>query len=126
MKRLTWMCLLAAAVSACKKNDATPTVTGSGSAPAPAPAPAPVSPPPPPPPADPISKIDPGTLSTPESVYYDEGRDMYMISNINGKPAEADDNGYVTVVNPDGSNERANASWKWIDGSAADIKLDAP
>src|SRR5258706_14466018 len=33
--------------------------------------------------------FDPGTLSTPESVYYDEARDMYLVSNINGKPAEA-------------------------------------
>ena len=72
------------------------------------------------------SALDPGVLSTPESVLYDSGRDMYMVANINGKPDEADDNGYLTVVNPDGSNERANANWKWIDGSAEDIKLDAP
>ena len=72
------------------------------------------------------SAFDPGELKTPESVYYDAGRDMYMVSNINGKPAEADDNGYLTVVNPDGSNERANANWKWIMGEMPDIKLDAP
>jgi sugar lactone lactonase YvrE len=72
------------------------------------------------------SGFDPGELQTPESVLYDAGRDMYMVSNINGKPTEADDNGYLTVVNPDGSNERANANWKWIAGEAGDIKLDAP
>jgi sugar lactone lactonase YvrE len=70
--------------------------------------------------------FDPGELQTPESALYDSGRDMYMVSNINGKPHDADDNGYLMVVNPDGSNERANANWKWIDGSAPDIKLDAP
>ncbi|MBA3392799.1 MAG: SMP-30/gluconolactonase/LRE family protein [Deltaproteobacteria bacterium] len=77
--------------------------------------------------ADPTAKlVDPGELKTPESVLYDVGRDMYMVSNINGTPLEADDNGYLSVVNPDGSNERSNASWLWINGSAADIKLDAP
>lgn len=70
--------------------------------------------------------IDPGALQTPESVLYDVGRDMYMVSNINGKEMEADNNGYLTVVNPDGSNERANANWKWIVGGMPDIKLDAP
>lgn len=74
----------------------------------------------------PASAFDPGELSTPESVLYDSGRDMYMIANINGEPGKADDNGYLTVANPDGSNERSNANWKWIDGSADDIKLDAP
>jgi hypothetical protein len=72
------------------------------------------------------SGFDPGELKTPESVYYDAGRDMYMVSNINGKPLDKDDNGYLTVVNPDGSNDRAAANWKWIDGAADDIKLDAP
>ncbi|HLL23493.1 MAG TPA: hypothetical protein VK427_15255, partial [Kofleriaceae bacterium] len=70
--------------------------------------------------------LDPGTLSTPESVLYDEGRDMYMVANIAGKPTDVDDNGYLTVVNPDGSNARANANWKWIAGEAGDIELDAP
>jgi hypothetical protein len=65
-------------------------------------------------------------LATPESAYYDAGRDMYMVSNIQGEPAVADDNGFLMVVNPDGSNERGGAQWKWIDGTAADIKLDAP
>jgi sugar lactone lactonase YvrE len=64
--------------------------------------------------------------ATPEAAYYDAGRDMYVVSNINGEPAGADDNGFLMVVNPDGSNERAAAQWKWIDGSAPDIKLDAP
>ncbi len=76
---------------------------------------------------DPTMKlVDPGALKTPESVLYDAGRDMYMVSSINGKPSDADDNGYLSVVNPDGSNERSNASWPWIQGSMEDIKLDAP
>jgi len=76
---------------------------------------------------DPTMKnVDPGELKTPESVLYDVGRDMYMVSSINGKPADADDNGILHVVNPDGSNERSNANWPWIQGAMDDIKLDAP
>lgn len=70
--------------------------------------------------------FDPGELQGPESVYYDEGRDMYIVANVSGEPTAADDNGFLVNVNPDGSNERANANFKWIDGSADDIKLDAP
>lgn len=94
------------------------------------------SPPPPPPSPPPVaadaaaavdaSAFDPGELQTPESVLYDEGRDMYIVANINGEPGKADDNGFLVNVNPDGSNERANANFRWIDGSAPDIKLDAP
>jgi hypothetical protein len=141
MKRFTYGCLLVAAVCGCKKNDSTPTVAGSGSAPAAGSGSAAVAtgsgssgsgsagsgsagsgsaa-------ADPLAKVNPGTLATPESVYYDEGRDMYMISNINGKPADADDNGFITVVNPDGDDSRAAANVKWINGEMGDIKLDAP
>lgn len=110
-------------IAACKKKEAAapPPTPASGTAVAPAvDAAAPTVD------AAAASAFDPGELSTPESILYDSGRDMYMVANINGKPDEADDNGYLTVVNPDGSNERANANWKWIDGSANDIKLDAP
>ena len=111
-------------IAACKKKEeaaAPPPAPASGTAAAPVDAAAP-----PAVDAAAAGALDPGELSTPESVLYDSGRDMYMVANINGKPDEADDNGYITVVNPDGSNERANANWKWIDGSANDIKLDAP
>jgi hypothetical protein len=32
-------------------------------------------------------------LATPESVLYDAASDVYIVSNINGAPAAADDNG---------------------------------
>jgi hypothetical protein len=64
--------------------------------------------------------FDAGALQTPESVLYVAADDSYLVSNINGKPAEADDNGYIQKVKPDGGGT------KWIDGSAADVKLDAP
>lgn len=66
--------------------------------------------------------VDPGELQTPESVYYDEGRDIYLISNINGKPSEADHNGYIQMVSPDGTTPAS----KWLDGTKPGVKLDAP
>src|SRR5712691_10119470 len=40
-------------------------------------------------------------LQTPESVLYDADQDVYFISNINGDPTAADNNGYISRVNPD-------------------------
>lgn len=117
---MTRTLLVIALLAGCKKTEPEHVAAGSA-APPPPPVVADAASPP-----DAADAFDPGPLATPESVYYDEGRDMYMVSNINGEAAKADDNGYLTVVNPDGSNERANSSWKWIDGSADDIKLDAP
>jgi sugar lactone lactonase YvrE len=61
-------------------------------------------------------------FATPESVLYDPDADIYLVSNINGTPLEADDNGYITKVSPDGKIIEA----KWIDGTKDDVKLDAP
>lgn len=61
-------------------------------------------------------------LATPESVLHDSAADRYLVANINGSPTDADDNGYIAVIAPDGSV----ANGKWIDGAAADVKLDAP
>jgi len=61
-------------------------------------------------------------LSTPESVLYDATSDVYLVSNINGVPTEADDNGYISKVSPDGKLLEA----KWIDGAKPDVQLDAP
>jgi sugar lactone lactonase YvrE len=73
----------------------------------------------PPPPDDGRVVVKEG-FATPESVLYDDANDVYIVSNINGSPAAADDNGYLAKVTPDG------AVTKWIDGAAADVKLDAP
>lgn len=59
---------------------------------------------------------------TPESVLYDAGGDAYLVANINGSPAEADDNGFISRLTPDGKV----AELKWIDGTRPDVKLDAP
>ena len=63
-----------------------------------------------------------GVFATPESVLYDEAGDRYLVSNINGKPFEADGNGYISVLAPDG----AITNPKWIAGGVKKAKLDAP
>ncbi len=55
-------------------------------------------------------------LEAPESVYFDEARNVLYVSNINGEPLAKDGNGYISRVGPDGQMQEA----KWITG------LDAP
>jgi sugar lactone lactonase YvrE len=61
-------------------------------------------------------------LSTPESVFYDDANDVYIVSNINGKPLEADNNGYIGKLSPDGKVATA----KWIEGGKNKVTLNAP
>lgn len=61
-------------------------------------------------------------LSTPESVLYDADADRYLVSNINGSPAAADGNGFISRILPDGQVDQL----KWIEGGAAGVSLDAP
>jgi hypothetical protein len=59
---------------------------------------------------------------TPESVLHDPLTDAYLVSNINGSPLEADDNGFISLVSPEGKM----LSLKWIDGAADSVTLNAP
>ncbi|HUJ14389.1 MAG TPA: hypothetical protein VL284_11425, partial [Thermoanaerobaculia bacterium] len=61
-------------------------------------------------------------FQTPESVLYDKDDDIYLVSNINGNPTEADDNGFISRVNPD----TKQIDLKWIDAAKPDILLNAP
>jgi sugar lactone lactonase YvrE len=110
---------------------------------------APAAAPPPPPPPPPVTTTTPSTptpvapptavepvkpqipkaivvkdasLKTPESVLYDVDADVYLVSNINGKPTEADDNG--TIVKIDADSKVVSATF--IDGANPDVKLNAP
>ncbi|MDQ2646253.1 MAG: hypothetical protein M3020_20735, partial [Myxococcota bacterium] len=78
------------------------------------------TPPPPPPPA-PVVSFSEG-ISTPESVLYDAANDRYLVSNINGKPLDADNNGYITALSPEGKVLNP----KFIAGGEKGVKLDAP
>ena len=83
------------------------------------------APPPPavvkPPAPTPVFRITEG-ISTPESVLYDEANDRYLVSNINGSPDGADNNGYISEISPDGKVVKD----KFIAGGVGKVKLDAP
>lgn len=55
-------------------------------------------------------------FSTPESVLYDDNGNVLYVSNINGKPTDEDQNGYISKISPEGSFIEE----KWATG------LDAP
>ncbi len=62
---------------------------------------------------------------TPRSVLHDLEADVYLVSNVNGDPAAADDddNGFISRVSPDGQV----LDLKWIDGVGDDdLLLSAP
>lgn len=61
-------------------------------------------------------------FSTPESVLHDPVDDVYLVSNISGQPLEADGDGFISRVTPDGQV----AELRWIDGAAEGVELDAP
>ena len=48
-------------------------------------------------------------LKTPESVLFDQERDVIYVSNIDGDPAQKDGNGFISILNPDGSAK--NLMW---------------
>jgi hypothetical protein len=51
-------------------------------------------------------------FKVPESALYDAGHQVIFVSNINGKPAAADGNGFISQVSPDGKIIRL----QWVDG----------
>lgn len=72
-------------------------------------------------PPTPLFRITEG-VSTPESVLYDEVGDRYLVSNIQGKPDDVDNNGYIMELSPDGKVTRE----KFIAGGVGKVKLSAP
>jgi sugar lactone lactonase YvrE len=106
--------LIAIAFIACQKQEPTPEPATTSAPPAttsstPAAAPAQVP------------QIATG-LQTPESVLYDATQDIYFISNINGQPLAADNNGYISRVVPDTLQIDA----KWIEAGKNGVTLNAP
>jgi hypothetical protein len=61
-------------------------------------------------------------FSTPESVLWDSPRARYLVSNINGKPTDVDNNGFISALGADGKM----LADKFIAGGTPGIKLDAP
>jgi sugar lactone lactonase YvrE len=73
-------------------------------------------------PAPPTPVVKYAGFATPESVVYDEARDRYLVSNINGKPVDADNNGFISDLSPDGKV----TNLKWIEGGKNKVTLNAP
>lgn len=61
-------------------------------------------------------------FATPESALHDATADVYLVSNINGAPAEADGNGFISRIDPAGEV----LDLRWIDGAADGVTLNAP
>jgi sugar lactone lactonase YvrE len=61
-------------------------------------------------------------LQTPESALHDEAHDLYLVSNINGGPSQADNNGFISRVRPDGTMD----SLRFIAGGVGGVTLNAP
>jgi sugar lactone lactonase YvrE/predicted small lipoprotein YifL len=60
-------------------------------------------------------------MMTPEGVVYDAEADRYLVSNINGKPLDADNNGFISELSPDGKVTKL----KFVEGSPK-APLNAP
>lgn len=72
-------------------------------------------------PANSITVANAG-FATPESVAHDAIEEYYYVSNINGSPLEADDNGFISRLSPDGEV----VALKFIDGASDAVTLHAP
>lgn len=87
---------------------------------------APEEPEPEPPPPEPAAKLafhlEGAGLAHPESVIHDAEQDIYFVSSVNGDPAAADKNGFISKVSPDGTV----LELKFIDGSKPQTLLNAP
>ena len=61
-------------------------------------------------------------FASPECVLYDAQHDRYLVSNISGGHRNADGDGFISALSPDG----AVTSLKLIEGGKNGVKLDAP
>jgi sugar lactone lactonase YvrE len=63
-----------------------------------------------------------GGFEKPESAVYDADADRYLVSNINGVGLVKDNNGFISVLSPDGQV----TDLKWIEGGKKKVTLDGP
>jgi len=70
----------------------------------------------------PIKVGEVGGLATPESALFDAARSVWYITNINGVPNDADNNGFITRVSAD----LATVDTMFIAGGRDGALLDAP
>lgn len=75
-----------------------------------------------PPPALVRSSLTYSGFSAPERVLYDAERDRYLVSNVDGEPTAADNNGFISVLSPEGGVSEL----RWIQGGTTETTLHAP
>ncbi len=61
-------------------------------------------------------------FSGPEAIRYDPNQDIYFVANFNGPGNEADNNGFISRVGPDGYVD----SLRFIEGGRNGVTLHAP
>ncbi|WP_319380334.1 hypothetical protein [Thiomicrorhabdus sp.] len=61
-------------------------------------------------------------FQTPESVEYSVKTDHYYVANINGSPFGKDNNGFISLLSPEGKV----VELKWLAGGEKDVHLNAP
>lgn len=61
-------------------------------------------------------------FEAPETAVWDEQRDVYLVSSINGELTAQDDNGFISRVAPSGEI----IDLRWIDGGRPETTLHAP
>lgn len=61
-------------------------------------------------------------LAAPESVVHDTRRDVYLLSNVNGRAIDVDGNGFIAKISPAGRV----IDLKWIDGQKDGVTLHSP
>ena len=61
-------------------------------------------------------------FSGPEAVRYDPDQDVYFVANFNGGGGDADDNGFISRLRPDGTVEQL----RFVAGGANGVTLHAP
>jgi len=61
-------------------------------------------------------------FALPEAMRYDAANDRYLVANINGEPTGFDNNGFISIVTPDGKV----SNLKWIAGGERRVDLHAP
>lgn len=69
-----------------------------------------------------VLQVENADLEAPESVLYVPEEDVYLVSNVVGKPTDADGKGYISKIGPDGKV----IDLRYIDGQKPGVNLDAP
>jgi len=72
-------------------------------------------------PVPPIWLRDAG-FSAPRAALYDAAADVYLVSNVGGGLVDADNDGFISRVSPDGTL----AELRWIDAARSGAPLNAP